>query len=375
MTVSSEQNKEHQPVALSEPARSILLIDDTPAIHDDIRKIFTQLEAVSTLSKLDSELFGDGDINHADSIDYRIDSAYQGLEGYRKVRQALDKETPYSLAIVDMRMPPGWDGLKTIEEIWEIDNEIQIIICTAYSDYNWTDISKRLGINDRFLILKKPFDNIEIIQMVNATTEKWVLSRKVKNQLQTMDSLVEKRTHELRVANKTLAYQATHDSLTGLSNRQELERCLTLAVNSPQEEVVDYCLCYLDLDQFKIVNDTSGHFAGDELLKSVADIFRKNVRQQDVAARVGGDEFVLLLESCPEQVALRIAQSILKDIKDSAFSWDGNVFDIGISIGIRSFTNNKCDIVELLKAADTACYKAKANGRNQAVLASDLTTV
>lgn len=370
MTILSEKNKELQQVEQLENARSILLIDDTPAIHDDIRKIFKHLETVSSLSKLDSELFGDS--KHAEGIEYKIDSAYQGLEGYIKVRQALDESKPYSLAIIDMRMPPGWDGLRTIEEIWKIDDEIQIIICTAYSDYNWTDISKRLGINDRFLILKKPFDNIELVQMVNASTEKWALSRKVKNQLQIMDSLVEKRTHELRVANQTLAYQVTHDSLTGLSNRQELERCLTLAVNSPREEVIDYCLCYLDLDQFKKVNDTSGHFAGDELLKLVADILRKNVRQQDVAARVGGDEFALLLESCPEQIALRITQSILKEVNDSAFSWDGNKFNIGISIGIESFTNNKCDIDELLKAADTACYKAKANGRNQVVLKSDL---
>ncbi|MFT5665477.1 MAG: CheY-like chemotaxis protein, partial [Gammaproteobacteria bacterium] len=105
MTVSSEKNKELQQVEPLENARSILLIDDTPAIHDDIRKIFNQLEAASSLSKLDSELFGDS--KHAQGIDYKIDSAYQGLEGYRKVRQALDEAMPYSLAIIDMRMPPG----------------------------------------------------------------------------------------------------------------------------------------------------------------------------------------------------------------------------------------------------------------------------
>lgn len=154
----------------------ILVVDDNRTIHEDFRKLLVPDESRRELENVERELFGlTGPWARWDL--FVIDSAFRGEEALRKVERALAEGAPYSLAFVDMRMPPGWDGIETIEHIWQVDPQLQVVICTAYSDHAWPEISKRLGRSDRLLILKKPFDGIEIVQMTYAMSRKCELDR------------------------------------------------------------------------------------------------------------------------------------------------------------------------------------------------------
>lgn len=154
----------------------LLVVDDNRAIHEDFRKILAPGSELSALDSIEADLF-DRVIEISDRRDFEIDSAFQGEEGLALVRQALEEKRPYSLAFIDMRMPPGWNGIETIERIWEADPQLQVVICSAYSDHSWAEISRRLGSSDRLLILKKPFDNVEILQMAYAMSRKCALAR------------------------------------------------------------------------------------------------------------------------------------------------------------------------------------------------------
>ena len=152
---------------------SILIIDDTPAIHEDYRKILTpdSLESIE-FDELAGELFG-SDSPVEPKTKFRLDSAMQGQEGLAYVEDALRDGWRYALAFVDMRMPPGWDGVETIRRIWAVDPQLQIVVCTAYSDHSWANMAAELGVTDRLMILKKPFDSIEVLQMAHALAAKW----------------------------------------------------------------------------------------------------------------------------------------------------------------------------------------------------------
>ena len=203
----------------------ILVIDDNPAIHQDFRKI---------LSPIDSELEGELDADEASlfgeapstgrGLNFQIDSAFQGQEGLEKVRAAVAAGTPYAVAFVDVRMPPGWDGIETISHIWKEFPDLQIVICTAYSDYSWEDIAKAVGNTDHVLVLKKPFDNIEVMQMACALSKKWQLTQIANRQLADLDALVSQRTAELHKVNAWLTGEiaqrtAAQDLLTSSEER------------------------------------------------------------------------------------------------------------------------------------------------------------
>ncbi len=182
----------------------ILVIDDNPSIHKDFQTILVEEEESTSLSTLRAEVFGDNSSRPADKSVYELDFASQGKEGCEKVEQACAESRPYELAFVDMRMPPGWDGLKTIESIWKIDPNIQVVICTAYSDYSWGEISDRLGKSQNLLILKKPFDSAEVAQLASALTEKWVLGRQASLKTEQLEQMVKERTNELTQTNEHL---------------------------------------------------------------------------------------------------------------------------------------------------------------------------
>lgn len=162
-----------------------------------------------------------------------------------------------------------------------------------------------------------------------------------------------------------LAYQARHDALTGLVNRTECERRLQQAVDSAINEGRHHVLCYMDLDQFKVVNDTCGHIAGDELLRQVTVALKARVRDSDTLARLGGDEFGVLLENCPLSRAAVVAEQLRMAVKDINFTWEGRRFDSGVSVGVVAVDKNCKGIAEVLSAADVACYLAKEQGRNR----------
>lgn len=186
------------------PTRRILIIDDNREIFNDFKTILAGEIDTSDLDAFNAELFGGEPDTLQKSINYHLDHASQGREGYEKVKDALVQKRPYQLAFVDMRMPPGWDGLETIEHIRQVDPDIQLTICTAYSDHSWEEITRRLGTTDKLLILKKPFDSVEVAQIAATMTEKWFLSRQAEKKMEDLDRKVEERTRELALTNERL---------------------------------------------------------------------------------------------------------------------------------------------------------------------------
>ncbi len=170
---------------------------------------------------------------------------------------------------------------------------------------------------------------------------------------------------ELRGLASKVSYQATHDALTGLINRREFERRLELLLESARNDGKDHALCYIDLDQFKIVNDTCGHVAGDELLRQLTTLLQAQVRERDTLARLGGDEFGVLLGDCQLKKAEAIAEELCRIVKEFRFVWQDKSFEIGASIGLVAIGQESGGMTDLLSAADAACYVAKDKGRNR----------
>ncbi|MDX5410719.1 MAG: EAL domain-containing protein, partial [Thauera sp.] len=170
---------------------------------------------------------------------------------------------------------------------------------------------------------------------------------------------------ELRGLAREMSYQAAHDMLTGLVNRREFELRAESAIQIARREGLVHALCYLDVDQFKVVNDTCGHIAGDELIKQLASRLQGRIRESDTLARLGGDEFGVLLEACPQSKAVEIAEELRELIRSHRYEWEGHRFDLSVSIGVVAITKDSGSLAEVLSAADSACYVAKDQGRNR----------
>ena len=184
--------------------RRVLVIDDNRSIHDDFRKILSPAESTRPATgDAETALFGDS-VNTVRPPQFEVDSAYQGQEGLMLVKKALEEGRPYAMAFVDVRMPPGWDGIETTQRIWEIDREVQIVICTAYSDYSWGEVFEKISSYDGMLILKKPFDAVEAFQMAHALTQKWWLHQQSRRKMEELESRVSERTCELQQSNHSL---------------------------------------------------------------------------------------------------------------------------------------------------------------------------
>lgn len=179
--------------------RRILIVDDNAAIHEDFRKILApETPANGAMDDLESLLFGD--TAPTAQATFELTSAYQGQEALTLVEKALAAGQPYAMAFVDVRMPPGWDGVETIARIWAVDPQVQVVICTAYSDYDWESITERLGASDSLLILKKPFDHMEALQLAHALTNKWLLGRQATLRHDELEQMVAARTAALETA-------------------------------------------------------------------------------------------------------------------------------------------------------------------------------
>jgi PAS domain S-box-containing protein len=182
----------------------ILIIDDNPLIHSDLRKILCpEPKSNAALNQTKKLIFGESP-SVSLQFDFVVDSAFQGREGLELARQAAAAGDPYALAFVDVRMPPGWDGVETISQLWKCCPDLQIVVCTAFSDYSWEAMIRQLGHSPNLVVLKKPFDNIEALQLAHALTEKWRLNRRVKSQLDDLDARVCQRTAEWETANADL---------------------------------------------------------------------------------------------------------------------------------------------------------------------------
>ncbi len=177
--------------------------------------------------------------------------------------------------------------------------------------------------------------------------------------------LVFKDVTQLRGMEREMIYLASHDALTGLINRREFEVRLKRAIRGARGERRQHVLLYLDLDEFKVVNDTCGHLVGDEMLKQITALLRSRVRRSDVLARLGGDEFGVLLEDCPLDQARRIAEEMRRTVREFRFCWREQIFEVGVSIGLVPIDSDSGDLAHVLSAADAACYVAKDSGRNR----------
>lgn len=493
-----------------EKNRRILIVDDNRVIHDDFRKILTARPDGAAMDLAEAGMFGAAPADAAGpkAEVFELDSAYQGQEAWEKVKAAVAADLHYALAFVDMRMPPGWDGVETISKIWEVDPDIQVVICTAYSDYSWEEIIRKLGHLDRLLILKKPFDTVEVSQLACALTQKWHLAKQAHLKLNQLRAMVQEQTSVLQAevterrrseealrqsqgrfalavtgandgiwdwdftqnslfystrwktmlgfseqevtnspdewfnrihpeevervrgeleqhlagksdqfysefrmrhkdgqyrwvlsrgvavfdsagkacraagsqtdisehknAEAQMLHDSLHDCLTGLANRallmDRIGRCVRRRLRM---EVSSFAVIFIDLDRFKVVNDSLGHEAGDKLLVAVAERLSVATRDLDTVsrmepellARLGGDEFVVLLETirAPED-AIRVGQRIQEALA-LPYMINGQEIRSSASLGIAISTGNYEQPEDILRDADTALYAAKNSGR------------
>jgi signal transduction histidine kinase len=182
----------------------ILLVDDNAAIHSDFAKLFAKAPDERVLDALERLTFGGRSPAAGTATIYELDSVYQGSEALERVKDAKHANQPYALAFVDMRMPPGWDGLETIEHLWTVDPGLQIVICSAFSDYDWDDVLRRLRRPDKWLVIKKPFEAIEVLQCAHALTSKWHRERELRDLLTTLEETVKSRTASAEAINEQL---------------------------------------------------------------------------------------------------------------------------------------------------------------------------
>lgn len=496
----------------STQGRRILIVDDNTEIHQDYRKSLAPPTLPDAITSLESEIFGSKRSEQVSPELYEIDSAFQGEEALAMVRAAIEEGRPYALAFVDMRMPPGWDGLETIERLWEADEELQVVICTAYSDHSRDEIVARTGRAHSLVILKKPYDSAEVAQLAYAMTAKWTASRRADLKMAELEGLVAERTGELSDANETLRSKiseleritaalesseqryalaaagandglwdwdllservyysdrwkallglpqgeeddspdfwlsrvhpndapklfalidehlagasehlefehrirthggrylwvlcrglvvrddggtpvrmagsitdvsrrketedqlrrgAYYDKLTGLPNRSLFRECLEEAVGEPATGPdTRFAVLFLDFDNFKVINDSLGHLAGDELLIEVGARLTKAVKDAypaphgQIVARLGGDEFVAMLKGpAAGEHAEAVAQAIHACFEEPIIAHGSEIFStasIGVTVDHAEYTTPE----EVLRDADTAMYHAKALG-------------
>lgn len=223
----------------------VLIVDDSRDIHRDFYGILVSKEDPADFQEMEQALFGDA-ITTPSQTEFQVDSAYQGQEALEMVQSALAEGQPYAVAFVDMRMPPGWDGLETIAHLWQADENLEVVICTAYSDYSWEKITERVSANlDKLLILKKPFDAIEVQQIATALVKKWNLGRQAEHLTEKLESLVEQRTSKL--------------SFTEEQARRAEQRWRSLLDNAP-----NLILVFNEQEEVEFINHTiEGRFGLD----------------------------------------------------------------------------------------------------------------
>ncbi len=257
------------------------------------------------------------------------------------LRTALRKKA-WDLVITDHNMP-CFDSTAALSLVKESGRDLPVIIVSGSIGEEIAVAAMKGGAHD--YIMKN-----NLARLVPAIERE-------------MRDVETRRAH--RQAEDTIRHMAYHDALTGLVNRREFEYRLEQALISAKKRRLSYALLYLDLDQFKIINDTCGHVAGDELLKQLATVLQAQIRESDTLARLGGDEFGVLLQSCPIKRARRIAETLLEMIKDFHFVWQNKSFRISASVGLVNISDESTTLNDVLSAADVACYAAKDLGRNR----------
>lgn len=385
---------------IGNPNLRVLVIDDNLSIHDDFKKVLHADVAENALQEARTSLFGEDQAVLA-TEHFQVDCAAQGETGLSLVRKAKERGCPYAVAFVDMRMPPGWDGLETIEHLWAEDELLQVVICTAYSDQPWDEIRARIGRNDKLLILQKPFNGIEALQLATALCRKWDLAQKVAWQLGELSKLVRDRTEELQASNKQLKETnkvlvrtvsdlqeaqsqvlrqhqelerlASRDPLTGCLNRRAFFAEFEKAFAENQLQGIEFCCLMVDIDHFKCVNDQFGHGVGDQAIQAVAVCLGVGLRLTDLICRYGGEEFCLMFPGTSLREASDLAERLRAHVEAEAAERVRTVprLVLTVSCGVSSTVFGARTPLELIDQADKALYAAKESGRN-CVMALDL---
>lgn len=252
-------------------------------------------------------------------------------------------------------------GAKSIEEYIEFEENIAGWLDEEWANLYTSEIAALAGPD------KIHHCELEETRMDGSVFETRLITRVVEgdeDNWQRVLSIIEDVT-ERKEAQDKLNYQARHDSLTGLINRNEFERRAGRLISAFQRSGEEHALCFMDLDQFKIINDTCGHAAGDNLLHQLGEVLQSAVRHRDTLARIGGDEFGVLMEHCTLDQARRVAMSLQKVVQDFLFTWESRSFRIGVSIGLVAIDEGSPDLTELMRRADAACYMAKDLGRDR----------
>jgi two-component system NtrC family sensor kinase len=279
------------------PRRRILIIDDNPSIHQDFKKILAGGEITTSLDELETAIFGDTKSRGRGEYAFEVDSASQGEEGVQRVQEAANEGRPYALAFVDIRMPPGIDGVETTARLWQADPDLQVVLCSAYADYSWEEVAQRLGINQRLLILRKPFDNIEVRQMAHALAQKWDLARQSRRREEELAQAVKERTRELEAANARLRQEmedrAKLEAKLALSQRREALGRLASGMANEISSPLGFVSTNLNHLRLALEKRIAGMEDPEELLEACRDAIQGTERLkrivQDVKlfARVG----------------------------------------------------------------------------------------
>ncbi len=340
----------------------ILIVDDEAGMHESYRQCFKGSGAGAAqgavLDALAAELFGDDQVDSAPAADlpeFETVHCMQGLDGVEAVAQAKAGGNPFPVAFIDIRMPPGIDGKETAKRIRAIDPDINIVIVTGYSDFSPLEISRAAGPADKIFYIAKPFQVEEVVQTATALGKRW----EVDQQLARAMELLEEQKAELAANESKASHLANHDSLTDAPNRLAFMRALTDHVRGPDT----FAMAMMDLDRFKLVNDTFGHLAGDELIRMVCATIEGAVPPGGFVARLGGDEFAVLVKVAGEGEAIAVIERVLLACSRT-FTVFGHSVQGSASAGLVIVEPGmKHDPIDVMRRADLSLNESKRAGR------------
>lgn len=343
------------------PNRRILIIDEHFGIQQVLGKELTvPLANPRAITVLEAMMFRKPNCLSAANFD--VASTHREQSGFTMVGQALAQGRPYAMCILDICMRPGRDGIAIIEQLWRVDPRMQVVVCSDRTADDWGQAAERLGNPDRMLVLRKPFEPIEVQQCANSLCGKWHNERLMREQLADLQDTVTQRTQGWQAATRELEHVATHDGLTGLPNRSLFEAGLGKAITHATLEHSTFALMVCSFDRLRSINESLGHASGDALMRDAAHRVKEAIRGVDAVGRLSADEFAIMLATPAtkhdaERVAARIAQS---------FRHPARLNDIDVhaapAIGVAFFPEDGRSATDLLAHAGTARQVAKQRG-------------
>ncbi|MEG3179721.1 two-component system response regulator [Sphingomonas sp. LT1P40] len=328
-------------------------------MHESYRQCFKQRGGGggAALDAMAAELFGDDEpVAVADeAIEFNAKHCMQGLDGVEAVAASLKSGERFAVAFIDVRMPPGIDGKETAKRIRALDPDINLVIVTGFSDFSPIEISRAAGPADKIFYIAKPFQAEEVVQTATALSHRWQVDRELAEAM----VLLREQKAELAANESKATHLANHDSLTDAPNRLAFMRALTDYVRGPET----FAMAMMDLDRFKLVNDTFGHLAGDELIRMVCDKIEGAVPPGGFVARLGGDEFAVLMKVAGEGDAVAATERLLLACA-TTFTVFGHSVQGSASAGLVVVPPGmQHDPIDVMRRADLALNESKKSGR------------